>query len=328
MNRLENLCERLLWNLKDNRQSISLKTAFEKSPELKDQIDDVLKTLDAWGYAIEKSESVLKLLSIPDRLLDTEIKYRLGTSFIGQNIHAYRSVSSTNDLASSLAESNHPEGTVVVAEQQKQGRGRMGRIWHSPEGGNIYLSIILRPALKPEDAPGLAIITALALADTMADHLPDQVNIKWPNDVLINGKKTAGILTELQGDQNKINFVIVGVGVNLNVCPNNFPESIKNLVTSLSHEKGEKIHRVDLLKNFLKRFESLYLSYQNNLLHPYLDKIKKYSFLLGKKISFQKKDVIFEGTAIDISPNGNLVVDVKGVAMTVNSGEVTIVKNN
>lgn len=326
MNRLETLGEQLIWTLKDNSAAVKLSLVLQKLPDLNYDLDDVLSLAKEWGYQIDQTESELKLIASPDKLIDTEIKYKLSTSFIGQNIHAYQSVLSTNDIATSLAEANLPEGTLVIAEEQKRGRGRMGRIWHSPQNGNAYLSLILRPTLRAGDAPGLAIITALALAETVNEYLPNQVNIKWPNDLLLNGKKTAGILTELQSEQDKINFVIVGIGININVDPNVFPEDIKALVTSISHENGEPINRIELIRKFLSRFESLYLSYQNNLLHPHLDKIKSYSFLLGKKISFQKKDVIFEGMAIDISANGNLVVDVNGAAMSVNSGEVTIVK--
>ena len=166
---------------------------------------------------------------------------------IGHQVHAYQSVKSTNDIAVRLAESGAPDGTIVTAEQQTGGRGRFGRVWHSPSGCGVYLSVILRPTLHPEQAPGMSIMTALALAETLSEYLPGKIQIKWPNDVLISGKKTAGILTKLSADHKRISYVVIGVGININHRSENFPDELKPIATSVRIGLRRKCDRVALL---------------------------------------------------------------------------------
>ncbi|MDZ4724131.1 MAG: biotin--[acetyl-CoA-carboxylase] ligase [candidate division Zixibacteria bacterium] len=295
-----------------------------------DVLSDALQKLASWDYkiSVRKSEGVT-FLDAPDSLTATEITYNLKTSFVGRTCHSYRTVKSTNDLASQIAESGSPasEGTIITSEEQTKGRGRLGRSWHSPFGTGIYLSIILKPRFAPERAPGISIMTALALAKTLEPYSPGDIQIKWPNDVLINGKKTAGILTELSAERNKINCLVVGVGINVNQGVENFPEELRNSATSLRRALKHKVRRVPLLQSFLVHFEKEYLIYQKHDLTKSHARLKRYSSLLGHDVKILSGSHITSGKAIDIDSRGCLILkQTDGTRVAISAGEVSVVK--
>ena len=202
----------------------------------------LLAQIKEWGYKIRYQPDTLAFIKAPDFLTATEIGYNLKTKIIGRNISAFRSVKSTNDLAAELAENGASEGVIVTAEEQTKGRGRLGRAWHSPAGAGIYVSIILKPRINPDKAPGISIMTAVALADAVKKFCPGEVRIKWPNDILINGRKTAGILTELSAEKNKINHIVVGVGNERQSSVGGFPrgfERYRHLTTAGKPQKSQ-----------------------------------------------------------------------------------------
>jgi len=287
---------------------------------------ELLVQVKEWGYKIRTRPDTLAFIKAPDFLTATETGYKLKTKIIGRSISAFRSVRSTNDLAAELAEKGAPEGTIVTAEEQTKGRGRLGRGWHSPAGAGIYVSIILKPRFKPDKAPGISIMTAIALADTVKKFCPGEVRIKWPNDILINGRKTAGILTELSADKNKINHIVVGVGINVNHRAEDFPEDLKNIATSLRRVNRKKVSRVELLKTFLYNFEREYKDYPKYQLKKSHDKIKRYSSLIGREIKIREGRNIVEGTAVDIDSSGRLIIERDGKTTPIIAGEVTVVK--
>ncbi len=293
-------------------------------------LSDIITTynlLITYGYIFDKNKNdELKFISAPDTLNSIEIRYNLKTKFIGQTCHSYNKVKSTNDIASGLAEQNAPEGTIVTADEQTKGRGRLGRVWHSPPDTGIYLSLILRPDFLPENAPGISLIVALSLAETINEIIPDKVKIKWPNDVLISGKKTAGILSELSAEKNKINYLIIGVGININQATNDFPDDIKNLATSIKRPAGKKINRVKFLKQFLTKLEKEYLLYQKHSLKKAHKRLLQYSSLLNKEITLLSGKEKITGTVIDINTEGALVLKIGDKIKAFSSGEVTIVK--
>ena len=188
------------------------------------------------GYEIEAQPHLgYRLVSIPDKLLAHEIKWGLKTKILGKIIYTYEKVSSTNDRACQIAEEGGEEGTVIVAEQQSKGKGRMGRSWSSPRGG-IYLSVILRPKLIPTEVSKLTLVAALSVAQTIRDTAGLRALIKWPNDILVGKKKLCGILTELKAEQDMTSFVILGIGINVNTRKSLLPENS----TSISEESDEK----------------------------------------------------------------------------------------
>ena len=290
------------------------------------EFNGILALIKDWGYKIRYRADAMAFIKAPDILTPTEIVYKLKTKIIGRNITAYRSVKSTNDLAAELAESGAPEGTVVTAEEQTKGRGRLGRDWHSLAGAGIYVSVVLRPRFKPDRAPGLSIMTAVALADTVRKFCDGEVRIKWPNDILIYGRKTAGILTELSAEKDKINHVVVGAGINVNQRTKDFPEELRDSATSLRRVNRKKVSRVELLQTFLYNFEREYRDYPKHGLKKSHGKIKRYSSLIGRQIKLHGVRDFIEGTAVDIDFSGRLILEREGERIPITAGEVTVVK--
>lgn len=285
-----------------------------------------VKILKSWGYEIGKQKAAYTFKRAPDSITATEIAYGLKTKTIGRTALSYRRVGSTNDIASQLADDKAVEGLIVTAEQQTKGRGRLGRNWHSPPGLGIYVSIVLRPNFPPEDAPGVSLMTALALADTFASYCSDAVGVKWPNDVLIAGRKAAGILTELSAERGKINHLIVGVGMNINHTSRDFPAELRTIATSLRRFLKHRLDRLDVLRLFLKNFEREYELYRKSRLRPSQKRLRKYSTLIGRRVALASGSFHIEGNCVDIDERGNLILEENGSRMMISSGEVTVVK--
>ncbi|PKK83685.1 MAG: biotin--[acetyl-CoA-carboxylase] ligase [candidate division Zixibacteria bacterium HGW-Zixibacteria-1] len=284
-----------------------------------------LGLLQQWGYKFKADQNgFFSFLSAPDKLLAREIAHRLKTKIIGCKIHSWQSVQSTNTLAGQLAAIGAPEGTVVVAEQQTRGRGRFGRTWHSPAGLSVYCSIILRPKIPPTLAPGISLITAVAVADTIASYGDIDVKIKWPNDILISGKKTAGILTELSAEIGRTNFVIVGVGININHKISDFPEPLRKSATAVRIGLKREIRRVDFLKNFMAKFEKEYLGFKKRGLAASRKRILKYSSLINSSITLKIGRKTLSGNVLDIDGSGRLVVETAEGIRQFSAGEVTM----
>ncbi|MCX6836079.1 MAG: biotin--[acetyl-CoA-carboxylase] ligase [candidate division Zixibacteria bacterium] len=286
-----------------------------------------LMQADEWEYKLRTNRNKgVKFVAAPDLLTSTEILHGLKTRRLGRAAHAFRSVKSTNDLATRLAEDGAPEGVIVTAEEQTKGRGRLGRNWFSPPKTGIYLSIILRPTFPPEDAPGLSVMTAVALADTLVKWKPGLVQIKWPNDIWINSRKTAGILTELSAERNGIHHVIVGVGINVNHQAGDFPEDLRATATSLRRELRRKVDRLALLRLFLANFEKEYTAYLKYRLKKSLPRVRKYSALLAREVTLQSGQLRRTGVVKDIDRNGALILQTATGLETITAGEVTVVR--
>jgi len=285
-----------------------------------------LSLIAAWDYRLKSGRREVTFLEAPDLLTATEIGCGLKTKIFGRTIHAYRSVKSTNDVAAQLAVSGSPEGTIVTAEEQTRGRGRLSRSWHSPLHTGVYVSVILRPGFPAEQAPGLSIMTALVLADTLEPYCPDRVRIKWPNDVLISGRKVAGILTELSAERQRIEHVILGVGVNVNQRAEDFPIQLKSTATSLRRVTRRKHSRVELVQRFLVRLEKEYAGYQKRGLRHSRTRLRRYSSLIGTQVKLARGREIVQGVAVDIEADGSLLLETDQGTISVSSGEVTMVK--
>jgi BirA family biotin operon repressor/biotin-[acetyl-CoA-carboxylase] ligase len=290
-------------------------------------LGEIIGLTATWKYQLRVDDKMgVAFIEAPDSLTSTEIGYRLGTQIVGRNIVAYRSVRSTNDLAGEAAEAGAKEGTIFTAEEQTSGRGRLGRSWHSPYGTGIYVSIVLRPYFSPHAAPGLSVMTGLALADTLSEYALGRVKLKWPNDVLIDSRKVAGILTELSADNHIVNHVVIGVGINVNLDDTDFPVELRPTATSLRRELGHRVLRVPLLQSFLRNLETVYLEYQENRLAQSHDRIRLYSALLGQRIAIQSGKTTHEGVATDIDSEGRLILETSNGPMPIIAGEVTVLK--
>lgn len=327
--RLNALSDGVLAALRSGRLQPS--TVAQLAAEYDCQPSDVLFAIDLLrqtGYEITiDRKGAVRFVSAPDLLLPAEILHGLKTSFVGRTIYAYQSVQSTNHVAAQLAEAGAPDGAIVVAESQTRGRGRLGRSWHSPEKKGIYVSIILYPKIDPAEAPGLSVMTAVSLAATIRQYVSKEVTIKWPNDCLIAGRKTAGILTELAADRGKTEHVVVGVGINVFHSRKEFPREIARIATSIKAETKKKIRRIELLQRFLAQFEQDYRRFQEGGLKALHKKVLTYSDLIGKQVRLDVAGKIVSGTATDIDDYGNLVLVTPSGPRRFNAGEVTVVKS-
>jgi BirA family biotin operon repressor/biotin-[acetyl-CoA-carboxylase] ligase len=281
------------------------------------------------GYDIEAVPHLgYKLVSAPDALIPSEIKWKLKTKIFGRDIISYKKVDSTNDIAYNLAEKGVKAGTAIIAEEQSRGKGRHGRHWISPSKGGIYLSCILRPKIPPSEIPRITLFAAVAVAKAIRDVTSLDVSIKWPNDLVLDGKKVCGILTEMKAEQDSVDFIILGIGINVNTPLKQLPKGSASLKDELHrHNIKRSISRVELAKQVLERLEEFYSILERNGFEPIIDAWKGLSNMLGSRIKVILPGRTFEGLAHDINPDGALVVRLdSGILEKVSSGDVTMIR--
>lgn len=278
-----------------------------------------IKSLKDVGYEIESVKNKgYRLISKPDVPLPEEIKYGLETKVIGTDIVYFRKINSTNLYCKNIAKENASEGTVVVADIQEKGRGRKSRVWSSPEGG-LWFSVLLKPDIPPQNAMILTMATSVSLVEAIEENTGLNPVIKWPNDLLIGSKKICGILTELDAEMDKINYAIVGVGINVN---NSLSNDLQNIATTLKKESNIKISRVELLKDIIKNIDRNY-NYVKSL---DFDKIRQLWFLhadiIGKKVKVTREKDVVVGTVSDVDETGCLILDTKEGLEKIITGDV------
>ncbi|CAM3886560.1 biotin--[acetyl-CoA-carboxylase] ligase [Mesobacillus zeae] len=262
------------------------------------------------GFIIEAvRKKGYRILEVPEKVSGDEISLGLKTDFLGRQIHYEESVESTQKIAHRLAADGAPEGTIIVADEQTMGRGRLGRRWHSPKFSGIWLSVILRPDLPPPKAPQLTLIAAVAVVQAIEDVTGLVPQIKWPNDILIGQKKVTGILTELQAESDRINAIIIGIGMNVNQKAADFPEEIIETATSLAIEAGHDVSRAALIQSMLYRLEKLYKTYLDKGFYPIKLLWESYAISIGKKITARTLSGDFSGTALGITEDGVLMIE-------------------
>lgn len=285
-----------------------------------------IKSLRKDGYTIESHSRVgYKLTATPDKLYPEEICSQLGTEVIGSGIVHLDITDSTNNVAKELASSGAPEGVVVIAEEQSHGRGRLGRTWISPPGKGICVSIILRPDISPIDAPKLTLLAAVALARTFNSYPGVEPGIKWPNDILIKGKKISGVLTEMNAELERVNFIVLGIGINVNTKIEELPEALMPIATSLSIETKREYSRREVLVNLLKNLEELYLPFKNGNYSMMLEEWKKYSVTLNRSVRVVSQKEVIQGKAIDLGEDGAMLVETVEGPVRVLAGEVSFI---
>lgn len=282
-----------------------------------------METLRRLGYQIEAIASRgYRLTGVPDRLTPLEVGPLLGTRELGRVLHFAESLPSTNARAFELASAGAAHGEVVIAEEQTAGRGRRGRAWASPAGKNLYLSVVLRPELAPQRAPELTLVAAVALAQTIADS-GLEAKIKWPNDVQLGGKKVAGILTELSSEPERVHFVVLGMGVNLNAAPADFPPEVAELATSLAAVRGVPVPRALFAAALLTRLEQWLEVHAQEGFSPVRAAWKGRSSTLGHEVLVRTERTELRGLAEDVDESGALLVrDAQGTVHQVLAGDV------
>lgn len=308
-----------------------------------------INAIKEMGYDIEASPAKgyrLNLDNLPFNAF--EISSNLETSFMGKDISFYKDIGSTNDVAREFAIKGAQEGFAVIADSQTRGKGRLGRRWESPAGVNIYTSVILRPSISPLHAPQLTLVSAVAVAETIAKFLNPPVSpfpkggvkdfppltkggvgrflsVKWPNDILINSKKVAGILTEMNSETDRINFVIIGIGVNINATRKMFPEELGPIATSLKQEIGKETSRIDFIQMLYLNMETWYKRYLKHGFEPIRKAWTGYFNMAGRVVKVRQMDKTIEGVAMGIDDNGALLLREKNGNITrIISGDVEI----
>jgi BirA family biotin operon repressor/biotin-[acetyl-CoA-carboxylase] ligase len=252
-----------------------------------------------------------------------EIQGALGTKRLGTKFHYFEEIDSTNSHVRRLAETGAPEGEVVIAERQFEGRGRLGRSWESPPYCNLYFSLLLRPALAPVHAPQITLMAAVALADTVAAFVVEPPVIKWPNDILLQGKKVAGILTESSCDAKHIEFVILGIGVNLNFSRERMPETIRDRATSLMEVGGKSFSRENFLRRLIQDLDRCYGILEDFGFDAIAPRWEAYFALRGRRVRVEMVDEVISGTATGIDGDGALLLEAEdGVLRRVLAGDV------
>jgi len=288
-----------------------------------------IRKLKEEGYVIESAPKKGYFLSkASDPITADEIMEGLCTNVFGRkNIIYLKETDSTNTRAKELAAQGAPEGTLIIAEKQTKGRGRRGRNWFSPSGGGIYFSLILRPAISPGETPRITLMTAVVLAETLISMMKLKLRIKWPNDILVNGKKLAGILTEISTEMDAVNYIVVGLGMNVNTRFENFPSEIKKSATSILIEAGNRVPRIKFIQNYLKLYEKYYNMFKKNDFEPIMKRWKELADIIGKQIRVDVIGKTHIGKVIDVDNDGVLILkDDQGRLQRIFSGDVTLAR--
>ena len=282
------------------------------------------------GYDIEASPHLgYRLISVPDRLIPGEIKWKLNTKILGKEVISYNKVDSTNDIAYELAEKGMKEGCVILAEEQAKGKGRHGRNWASPPRGGVYLSCILRPVMAPNEIPRITLLAAVAVARAVREVTGLAAMIKWPNDIMVNGRKVCGILTEMKAEQDKVDFLVLGIGINVNTPDRSLPKGASSLKAELRREgrRPGDLARLEIAKAILEYLERDYAVLKREGFKAIIEEWKRLSSMLGVRVKVVLQNRTFEGLTHDIDENGSLIVRLdSGVFERVSSGDVTLIR--
>jgi BirA family biotin operon repressor/biotin-[acetyl-CoA-carboxylase] ligase len=284
-----------------------------------------IDTLKKLGYEFEAVPRLgYRLIREPDRLRPDEIETEFAEKLIGRKIYYYDETQSTNDVAEQLARDGAMEGTIVAAEYQNSGRGRLKRKWLSPKGRNLLFSVILRPHLDPGFVSLMTIMSSVALARAMRQEgVP--ARIKWPNDVYVDGKKIAGILTEMSSEQDRVKYVVIGIGMNVNMSADDFQEEIRPLATSMRLSKGLNLDRMAFFKKVLVELEDCYHKIRQGLHEAILEEWSRYSFLMGQWIEVVSGQRRLEGVVIGTDARGELLLKLEnGFVESIISGDINL----
>ncbi len=285
-----------------------------------------VEALRAQGYRIDAMPARgYRLAGVPDRLTPLEIRPLLNTHDIGQVVHWSEELGSTNDRAKELAEEGAEHGEVVVAETQTAGRGRRGRSWASPGRKNLTFSVVLRPDLPPARAPELTLVASVAVCEALRQAGVD-ARIKWPNDVLASGRKIAGILTELAADPDRVQWVVLGVGVNVNARAEDFPADVRGEATSILLERGQAAPRALFAAACFTALEDWLDRHAEDGFAAIRDEWKRRSATLGREVSVKVDAREIVGVAEDLDAGGALLVRTETGLERILSGEVRMLR--
>ena len=307
------------------------KDAFHSGQDICEQLGvsraavwKAINSLRDEGYEIEAVRNRgYRLLTRPDRLTAEEISAALQTSWAGCDIRFFQETGSTNQVIKKLAEDGAKEGTLAVAEMQTSGRGRLGRAWSSPAGNGIWMSLLVKPVIAPYQASMLTLVMAVSIRRAIEKITGLSCEIKWPNDIIADGKKICGILTEMSAETDRINYIVIGCGIN--VQNETFPEEIKEVATSVFAQTQKKTDRAALIAACLKEFESCYdLFLKTEDMTGLLDEYHEHLVNRNKRVCVLDPKGEYRGIARGINKEGELLVETADGLRSVSSGEVSV----
>lgn len=310
--------------LKEEEEYCSGEEISQKLGVTRAAVWKAIKKLQEEGYEIVSStKKGYKLINRPNIITSGEIKENLNTKLLGQVVEYRDEVDSTNNLAKELARKGASEGTLVVADKQTSGKGRLGRNWESPAGTGIWMSLILRPNILPQYASELTLVAGLGVCEAIKKSTGLEAKIKWPNDVVVNGKKVCGILTEMSAEMDRINYVVVGIGINANMEA--FPEELPH-ATSLKIEGQKEYIRKEIIQCFLEIFEKDYNQYRVDMsLESMKARYEENCITLHQRVKLLKREGESIAEAIGITNSGALIVKYEnGMEEEIVSGEVSV----
>ena len=314
----------ILTILKDTDGYVSGQELCERFGVSRTAVWKAMNQLKKEGYEIESVQNKgYHLVKTPDILSKNELVSIRKTKWVGTEICYFDVTDSTNTQAKSLGEGDAPNCTLVVAGKQESGRGRRGRSFESPAGTGIFMTLLLRPEIEPQNASMLTLVSALAVAKGIEYMVDLPVQIKWPNDIVINGKKVCGILTEMSAQMDYVNYIVIGIGIN--VGNEEFPEEIKDVATSIYLESGKHVNRAMLIEKIWEEFEDYYELYEKT--QDLSSLVKEYdSYLVnrGQKVRVLDSKEPYEGKAMGITDRGELIVDTWEARRLVSAGEVSV----
>jgi BirA family biotin operon repressor/biotin-[acetyl-CoA-carboxylase] ligase len=278
------------------------------------------------GYRIDSTPSQgYRFVSAPDIPLAEEVADGLNTRVVGRQIRYLKEIDSTNRLAMDLGRAGEPEGVVVVADGQTQGKGRLGRPWVSPPRSNLYFSVLLRPPLPPQRTSQITLITAVSLCAALHEETALPLMIKWPNDLWVHGKKLGGILAEMSADMDRVHFVVIGVGININQTAEEFPAPLKETAISVAEAAGRSFSRVAIFRKLLAALDRDYARFCRDGFSPFRRRWTKQSMTVGQEVSVHLSDGVIEGTALSVNDWGALQVRrADGTIYDVVNGDVVL----
>ncbi|MDP2912768.1 MAG: biotin--[acetyl-CoA-carboxylase] ligase [Candidatus Omnitrophota bacterium] len=288
-----------------------------------------IENLRAEGYEIEASPHLgYRLIAVPDSLIPAEIKWNIKTKVLGKEVISFKKVDSTNAVAYGLAEKGVKEGAVVLAEEQAKGKGRHGRRWISPSKGGIYMSCVLRPEIAPGEIAKITLAAAVAVAKAIRLSSGLSAMIKWPNDILVNNRKVCGILTEMKAEQDSVDFIILGIGVNVNTQSRYLPKGASSLREEMRRMGwDEALSRIEISRKILEKLEEYYFLLKKDGFKPIIEEWKAFSAMLGSRVRIMLPGRSFEGHAHDVDSDGSLLVRRdEGIIEKVSSGDVVVVR--
>lgn len=311
--------------LKESNTYISGQQLCEQFQVSRTAVWKVIDQLKKEGYQIEAVRNRgYRLIDSPDVMSKAEIESLMDTKWAGSNVVYYDEIDSTNNRAKEAGDNKAPHGTLFVADMQVAGKGRRGRVWQSPAGSSIYMTILLYPEISPLKAPQLTLVMAIAVAEGIKEVTGLDTKIKWPNDIVVNGRKICGILTEMSTEIDYINHVVIGAGINVN--QDDFPEDIRKTASSLKMELGKQVKRSELIAAIMKSFEKDYeIFVKTEDLSGLQELYNSMLVNLDRDVKVLEPGNEYEAHALGINKTGELIVrTAEGEEKEIYAGEVSV----